>query len=108
MGLKEWLEMVGRDYRQYGEWTDDNRNMAVFVKQEAIYIGVIVSVLFAIITYGLDLFFLLLAKFGLVFGYGWTLVAKIVLLLCLGAIYLNHIQYDKWKTSQTKSPQRSN
>lgn len=89
------------DWRKYGKWSDDVSNNVVLVKQETIYMGLILAIILAIITYLLDLFILIFNDYFKIElnQYLW-LILRIIILFIILSIYVNYVQYSKFKEAK--------
>lgn len=87
----------------YDKWSSTKHNNIVLANQEAIYLGIIVAVMFAVITYGLELATLIITDFFKVGLSEYVLLpAKIIILLVILSIYINYVQFLQYKKSKTK------
>jgi len=89
---------LGKKLNEFADYSEKKENRIILVKREAIYLGIIASVGFAIITYVLDLLILVINDY---FRAGLNqyivLTIKIIILLIFFSVYVNYVQFVKFK-----------
>ena len=98
--IKEMLD----NSAEYEKWSDKKHNSIIWSNQEPIYLGIITAIMFAVISYSLDILFLIIEKY---FYPGLSqfieLVLRIVILLVILSLYLTWAQFLQYKKEKNRS-----